>query len=157
MIVTAQTYHIILIAIVILVAIRPLYTRYIKKQGHKHDWMFALLLLLLPVNWYTPTIITVNACGKFSKEVVLFPGEKDGVQYHYGWNNFIVNKSLNTLAFEYLFYGDNARKEDQVDKIIQPGQIEQVNVVTIDYLFEQAAKTVSTKSSGATKTTLYCL
>ena len=157
MIVSAQTYLIILIAIVILVAIKPLYTRLIKKQGNKHDWMFALLLFLLPINWYTPTFITVTSCGKFTKEVLLFPGEKDGVNYSYGWCNYIINKSLNTVAFEYLFYGDNKRKDDEQDKIIPPGKIEKVNEVTIDFVFEEEAKSVSTKSSGATKTTLYCM
>jgi len=157
MIVSAQTYNIILIAIIILVAIRPLYTRYVKKRGSKHDWMFALLLLLLPINWYTPTFITVTSCGKYSKEVLIFPGKKDGLSYSYGWCNYIINKSLNTLAFEYVFYGDNKRKEDELDQIIMPGKIEKVNEVTIDFVFEQEAKTVSTKSSGATKTTLYCM
>ena len=157
MIIAAQTYKIILIAITILVAIRPLYTRYVKKQGSKHDWMFALLFLLLPINWYTPTFITVTSCGKFTKEVLLFPTQKDGVSYSYGWCNYIINKSQQPLAFEYVYYGDNQPKADEQRQVIQPNGIGKVNVVVIDFIFEPQAKSVSTKSSGATKTSLNCL
>jgi len=157
MIIPAQTYNIILIAIVILTALKPLFTRFIKKQGNKHDWMFALLILLLPINWYTPTFITVTECEKFTKEVLLFPGKKDGVSYSYGWNNYVINKSKQTLVFEYVYYGDSKREEDETDQIIKPNAIGKVNEVVIDYIFEPQAKSVSTKSSGATKTSLYCM
>lgn len=157
MIVSAQTYNIILIAIVVLVALRPLYTRYIKKEGSKHDWMFALLILLLPINWFTPTFITVTKCFEYKKEVLLLPTSIDGVGYSYGWNNYIVNKSLENLVCEYVYYGDSEREDDEVDKIIPPGKIAKVNEVKIDFVFEEQAKSVSTKSSGATKTSLYCM
>lgn len=157
MIVSSQTYNIILVAIIILVALRPLYTRLIKKQGNKHDWMFALLFLLLPINWYTPTFITVTACNSFTKEVLIFPGSRDGVDYGYGWCNYIVNKSKNTLVCEYVYYGDSERKEDEKDQIIAPTVVGKVNEVKIDFVFEAQAKSVSTKSSGATKTSLYCM
>lgn len=157
MIVSAQTYNIILIAIVILVAIKPLFSRYVKKQDNKHDWMFALLILLLPINWYTPTFITVSSCGKFTKEVLIFPSERDGVNYSYGWNNYIINKSLDNLAFEYLYYGENKREADELDQLIKPGAVAKVNEVKIDFIFEEEAKSVSTKSKGATKTSLYCI
>ena len=156
MIVSAQTYNIILISIIFLVALKPAINT-IKKQEGKNDWIFLLGFLILPINWYTPTFITVNACGKFTKEVLLFPGEKDGVQYSYGWNNYIINKSLDTLAFEYIYYGDNEREEDEKDQIIKPGKIGKVGEVVIDFIFEPADKSVSTKSSGATKTSLYCM
>ncbi|RZK47552.1 MAG: hypothetical protein EOO87_21805 [Pedobacter sp.] len=157
MIVSAQTYNIILIAIVILVALKPLFSRFIKKQGNKHDWMFAFLILLLPINWYTPTFISVTKCFEYKKEVLLFPTTVDGVSYSYGWNNYIVNKSPDTLVFEYVYYGDNEREKDEVDQIVPPGKIAKVNEVKIDFVFEEQAKSVSTKSSGATKTSLYCM
>ena len=156
MIVSVQAYNIILIAISILIAIRPLYTRFIKKQGNKHDWMFALLILLLPINWYTPTFINVTSCNNFTKEVLIFPGQKDGVNYSYGRSNYVVNKSITNLVLEYVYYGDNKREGDEVDQIIPPGKIAKVNEVKIDFVFEAQAKSVSTKSSGATKTSLYC-
>ena len=156
MIVSVQTYNILLIVILILVAIKPLFSRFVKKQGNKHDWMFALLILLLPINWYTPTFINVSSCNNFTKQVLIFPGQKDGVSYSYGWNNYVVNKSLGNLAFEYIYYGDNKREGDEVDQIIPPGKIAKVNEVKIDFVFEAQAKSVSTKSSGATKTSLYC-
>lgn len=157
MIVPAQTYNIILIAFVILVTLRPLYTRFIKKQGNRHDWMFALLIILLPINWYTPTFITVTKCFQYKKEVLLFPTNIDGASYSYGWNNYIINKSLDNLVFEYIYYGNNVRDEDEVDKIIPPGKIAKVNEVKIDFVFEKQAESVSTKASGATKTSLYCM
>ena len=157
MIVSVQTYNIILIASVILVAIKPLFSRFVKKQGSKHDWMFAPLVLLLPINWYTPTFINVTSCNNYTKEVLIFPGQKDGLSYSYGWNNYIVNKSLDNLVFEYVYYGDNKREDDEADKIIPPGKIAKVNEVKIDFVFEAQAKSVSTKSSGATKTSLYCM
>lgn len=156
MIVSVQTYNILLLAILILIAIRPLYTRFIKKQGNKHDWMFALLILLLPINWYTPTFINVISCNNFTKEVLIFPGQKEGVNYSYGWSNYVVNKSPDNLVFEYIYYGDNKREDDEVDEIIPPGQIAKVNEVKIDFVFEPQAESVSTKSRGATKTSLYC-
>ncbi|SOD18366.1 hypothetical protein [Pedobacter xixiisoli] len=157
MIVSAQTYNIILIGIVVLVALRPLYTRLIKKEGSKHDWMFALLLLLLPTNWYTPTFITVTSCNTFTKEVLIFPTQKDGVSYSYGWCNYVINKAQQPLAFEYVYYGDNQPEEDEKNQVIQPNGIGKVDEVVIDFIFEPKAKSVSTKSSGATKTSLYCL
>ncbi|MCD0489935.1 hypothetical protein LPB86_16960 [Pedobacter sp. MC2016-14] len=156
MIVSVQTYNILLLAILILIAIRPLYTRFIKKQGNKHDWMFALLILLLPINWYTPTFINVTSCNNFTKEVLIFPGQKEGVNYSYGWSNYVVNNSPDNLVFEYIYYGDNKREDDEVDEIIPPGKIAKVNEVKIDFVFEPQAESVSTKSRGATKTSLYC-
>ena len=86
----------------------------------------------------------------------MFPGDKDGVHYSYGWNNYVVNRSLDNLVFEYVHYGDNEREDDEVDQLIQPGKIAKVNEVKIDFVFEAQAKSVSTKSSGATKTSLHC-
>jgi len=157
MIVSAQTYNIILIATVILIALKPLFTRFINKEGNKYDWMFFLVVLLLPINWYTPTFITVYACGKFSKEILLFPDKKDGVEYSYGWNNYIINKSLDTLVFEYVYYGDSEREDGETDQIIKPGKIGKVEEVAIDFIFEPADESFYSKSSGVTKTCLYCM
>ena len=157
MIVSVQNYNILLIAILILITIKPLFSRFIKKQGNKHDWMFALIILLLPINWYTPTFINVTSCNNFTKEVLIFPGQKDGVNYSYGWSNYVVNKSVNNLVLEYVYYGDNKRESDEVDEIIRPGKIAKVNEVKIDFVFEAQAKSISSKSSGATKTSLYCM
>lgn len=88
---------------------------------------------------------------------MLFPSSIDGVSYSYGWNNYIVNKSLENLVLEYVYYGNSTREADEVDKIIPPGKIAKVNEVKIDFVFEEQAKSVSTKSSGATKTSLYCM
>ena len=156
MIVTAQTYNIILAVFAGMISIKPLYCRFIKKQGKKDDWMFLFILILLPVNWYTPTIILITDCGKFTKEVVLFPTKKEGINISYGRNNYIINHSKQTLAFEYLYYGNDQKKEDQRDFVIFPDKTATVNEVKIDYIFESPAKSVSTKSSGATKTMLYC-
>ncbi|WP_316807915.1 hypothetical protein [Pedobacter agri] len=157
MIVSAQTYNILLIVIAVLIVVKPFYTRLITKQDNKHDWMFAFLILLLPINWFTPTFITLTKWFEYKKEVLLFPSSIDGVSYSYGWNNYIVNKSLENLVFEYVYYGDSKREDDEVDKIIPPGKIAKVNEVKIDFVFEKQAKSVSTKSSGATKTSLYCM
>lgn len=157
MIVSAQTYNILLIIIAVLIAVKPFYTRLVTKQGNKNDWMFVFLILLLPINWFTPTFIKVTKCFEYKKEVLLFPSSIDGVSYSYGWNNYIVNKSLENLVFEYVYYGDSTREADEVDKIIPPGKIAKVNEVKIDFVFEEQAKSVSSKSSGATKTSLYCM
>ncbi|EDM34961.1 hypothetical protein PBAL39_00475 [Pedobacter sp. BAL39] len=157
MIVAAQTFHIILIAIAVLICLKALYTRFITKQGNKDDWMVLLLLILVPINWYTPTVLTISDCNQYTKEVVLFPGQRAGISYTYGRKNYIINQSKRNLKFEYLFYGDNRREEGQVDQLILPENVVIVNEVTISYLFEAPEKSVSTKSSGATKTLLYCL
>jgi len=156
MIVTAQTYTIILVAILVLISLKPLYTKLVKKQGKKDDWMFLLIILLLPINWYTPTILTVTDCNQFTKEVVLFPTEKEGISMSYGRKNYIFNHSKQTLGFEYLYYGSDQKEDDHRDLVIFPNKTATVNEVKIDYVFEAPAKSVSTKSSGATKTMLYC-
>jgi len=157
MIVSAQTFHIILIVIAVLIGLKVAYTHFIAKQGNKDDWMALLLLILVPINWYTPTVLTISDCNQYTKEVVLFPGQRAGISYNYGRKNYIINQSKRNLKFEYLFYGDNRRKEGQADQLILPENVVIVNEVTISYLFEKPEESVSTKSSGATKTQLYCL
>lgn len=157
MIVSAQTYHIILIVLAVLICIPPLYTRFLKKKGSHLDWMYLLLLLLVPVNWYTPTVLTISDCNQYTKEVVLFPVTRAGISFSNGRQNYIINTSKRNLKFEYLFYGDNRRKEGQADQLILPENVVIVNEVTISYVFEKPESSVSTKSGGATKTALYCL
>ncbi|WP_231426590.1 hypothetical protein [Pedobacter sp. Leaf250] len=156
MIVSSQTYAIILIAIVVLISLKPLYSKLVKKQGKKDDWMFLLILLILPINWYTPTLITVTDCNQFIKEVMLFPAKREGISISYGRKNHIFNHSKQTLGLEYLYYGSDKKEDGQRDLVIFPGKTAMVNEVKIDYVFEAPAKSVSTKSSGATKTMLYC-
>lgn len=156
MIVTSQTYTIILIVILVLISLKPLYAKFLQKQGNKNDWMFILIILILPINWYTPTIITVADCGQFTKEVMLFPTKKEGISISYGRRNYILNHSKETLGFEYLYYGSNQKEDGHRDLVIFPGKTVTVNEVKIDYVFEAPAKSVSIKSSGATKTMLYC-
>ncbi len=156
MIVSSNTYIIVLIAIALLICAKPLYARFVKKQGNKYDAMYLLILILLPVNWYTPKITTVTDCGSFQDEVVLFPANKNGVAIGYGKNTYIFNNSDKKLLFEYLYYGNVSADTDEVNQIIEPGKSVKVNTISINYIFEEPDASVSSKSNGVTQTWLYC-
>jgi len=157
MLVSSNTYLIFIAILVVLIVSFPLYARFVKKQNNKYDIIYFLLLLILPINWYTPTVYTITNCNEYTKEVLLFSTEKDGFSFEIGRKNYIINKSDKTLFFENVYYGNNERQEDEIDVEIAPNTIEKINVVTIDYLFTEPDDTVSTKSNGATKTALYCI
>ncbi|MDR2915315.1 MAG: hypothetical protein LBV74_10875 [Tannerella sp.] len=156
MIVSVNVYYVILALIVLALFIKPLYARFIKKQGNKYDAMYLLIIFLLPVNWYTPKIISVTDCGEYKKEVVLFPAKRNGVEMGYGKNTFIFNDSDKKLILEYHFYGKNTPDEDEVDAMILPGNYVKINRVGVDHIFETLPDKVSSKSGGATKTSLRC-
>lgn len=157
MLVSTTTYYILIVVIIVLIIAFPLYARFIKKAGNKFDFIYFLLFILLPINWYTSTIYTITNCNEFTKEVLIFPTEKGGYKFEMGWYNYIINKSNETLFFEHIYYGSDEPKEDQINVEISPNSIERVGVVVIDYLFTEPEDTVRTKSSGETKTTLYCI
>lgn len=156
MVVSANVYNIILVLIVLALFIKPLYARFVKKQGNKYDAMYVLVVLLLPVNWYTPKIIHVTDCGEYKKEVVLFPAKRNSVEMSYGKKTFIFNDSDKNLILEYHFYGKNTPDKDEEDMIILPDNFVKINRVGIDHLFEALPDKVSSKSGGATKTSLRC-
>ncbi len=103
MIVSEKNFHIILIVLGICIIIKPLYSRLIRREGNRFDAMYLLLLLLLPVNWYTPKIITVTGCGQYTKEVALAPTTKDGVKISYGKKTHIFNNSNNPIYLDICF------------------------------------------------------
>lgn len=156
MIVSLNTYLIIIGIFCLLIVIKPLYTRFIKKEESKNDAVLLLLLLTIPINWFTPTILTITDCSNYTKEVVLFPTTKDGFKISYGRATYILNKSDRNLTFEYYYYGDNTPAKGEENKEIGPKQNAKVNVISIDYILSEPAESVSTKSSGATKTVLRC-
>lgn len=156
MIVSLNTYLIIIGIFCLLIVIKPLYTRFIKKEESKNDAILLLLLLTIPINWFTPTILTITDCNNYRKEVVLFPTTKDGIKISYGKASYIFNNTDRNLIFEYYYYGDNTPAAGEDNKVIEPKQHAKVNVVSIDYILSEPAESVSTKSSGATKTVLRC-
>jgi hypothetical protein len=157
MIVSTTTYYLVVITIVVLIISKPLYTRLVLKQGNKYDAMCFLLFILLPINWYTPAIITVLDCNKYTKEIALFPVKKDNVEISYGKHLYVFNKSKNTVVVEDLVYGHVDEEDVNQKQIIEPNHNGIVKKVIIDYIFEEPEESVSSKSDGEVKTSLYCI
>lgn len=59
MIVSSNTYIIVLIAIALLICAKPLYARFVKKQGNKYDAMYLLITksIAIPTKMTTGEII----------------------------------------------------------------------------------------------------
>lgn len=157
MLVSLLTFYAILIALALLIATKPLYARFVKKQGNRYDAMYLLVVVLLPVNWCIPRIITVSGCNQYQHEVALFPTTLKGTQIHYWKKTYIFNESQQRLGFDFIYYGDQRPKENEKDHTIAPGEHVVVPTVVIDYLFEQPDEKVRSKSNGAKKTHLYCV
>jgi len=157
MLISDSTYLIFMIVLAAFIIAFSVYQERIKKSGKKYRFTFLFLLLFLPINWYTPTVYTITDCDEYTKEVLVFPIQKDGYKFEMGWYNYIINKSNEKLIFENIYYGLNEPKENEVDVEISPNSIKRINVVAINYLFTEPDQTVRTNSSGATKTALYCI
>jgi hypothetical protein len=156
MIVSQTAYYVILLILALAFSCKPLYARFIKGQGNKYDAMYLLIVLLVPVNVQTPKIINVTDCGVYTKEVVLFPAEKNGVEMSYGKNTYIFNNTGGVLFLEYHFYGNIDPKEDEEDAMILANSSLKINRVGIDYIFETPPDKISTKAKGVTRTSLIC-
>jgi len=150
----SYTTYMVLVGIIAAIAIIPTLISKIKKKGNKGfgSYSFILLVILLPINWYTPTILDVTDCGNYTKNILIFP--KDG--YSMGKYNYIVNNSKSALALDYIPYG-NVKDEDIPESVlIRTGKNHQANIVKIDYLFEDIPSSIKLKSKGAVRTALYC-
>lgn len=157
MIISLHTYYAIMAMLVLLIAAKPLYARFIKKQGNRYDAMYFLVLLLLPVNWTVPRIITVIDCNQYQYDIALFPTTLKDEPIRYWKKTYIFNESEQDLGFEFIYYGDKQPKENEQNHTIAPGGRVAVPTVVIDYLFEQPGERVRSKSSGAKKTHLNCV
>lgn len=157
MLVSETTYYVVVAIIAASIRAFPLYARFVKKQDNKYDIIYFLLLILFPINWYTPTVYTITDCNEFSKEVLLLPTERDGISFGMGSFNYIINNSNKNLYFENVYYGDVKPNENVSDIEIESGAVEKINIISIDYLFTEPDEFVSSKSGGAVKTVLYCL
>jgi predicted membrane channel-forming protein YqfA (hemolysin III family) len=157
MIVSSATYIVVLLLIAAFIVAKPLYARFIKKQDNKYDAMYFLLLILLPINWFTPAIITVTECGKYQKEITLIPTTKEGVKLSYGKHLYVFNNSKSTVIVEDIPFGNVDESDVSPLITIETGKNAAVkgNVV-IDYIFEEVPRSVKTKSDGEVKTALYC-
>lgn len=157
MTVSIYVYYAILVVIGLVIVAKPFYARYVKQEGNKYDAMYCLLLILLPINWCIPRVITVTACGQYKQEVAFFPTTQHGKKLGYWKKTMIVNESSNDLWFEFLYYGDEERQEDEIDYTIKPNEAVVIPNLVIDYLFERPEESVRTKSDGARKTYLDCV
>jgi hypothetical protein len=157
MIVSSTAYIIVLLLLAALIVAKPLFARFIQKQDNKYDAMYFLILILLPINWYTPAIITVTECGKYQKEITLIPTTKEGVKISYGKHLYVFNKSKSTVFVEDIAFGKVDESDMNALITVEAGKnaIVKGNVV-IDYIFEEVPSTVKTKSDGEVKTSLYC-
>lgn len=156
MIISYLSYKILVIVLAILF-VGPTVLKKFKKNKKTTfaDFSFVLVLLLLPLNWYTPTIITVNSCDEYTKEVLILP--KDG--YSMGKCNYIVNNSDSDLALAHIAYQRVTRPDNTNEVVvIKPKETyTATNLVSIDYLFEDIPETVKSKSDETVKTALYCV
>lgn len=153
MIVSLTVYYIFIATFILLCLLPGLYTGFVAKKKDSPAPAFGFLILLtLPINWYTPTILTVTDCNQYKKEVMLLP--TDG--YAMGKYNYIVNKSANNLLLQHHVYGRVDNSDVQNDVIIKAGETHQAPFVHLDYIFEPAPDSVKTKGDGDVKTELTC-
>lgn len=152
MIVSLNTYYFICAIIVLLCLSPALYTRFVKKQGNKRDWSAVLILILLPINWFTPAVFTVESCGTYTKNILLLPSS----DYSLGRHNYIENKSTNDLLLEYIAYGNVAEDEVGDNITIKAGDTKEVPEIHINYVFESAPESVKLKGKGTVHTRLSC-
>ena len=153
MIISIYTYYAICAVFVLLCAIPALYTRFVKKKGNDKDWTYLLVILLVPLNWYTPAIFTVTGCEEYTKEVLLFPTSN----YSLGEHAYVVNQTGGSLYLEYIVYG-NVRADKILDNvIIEPETTYQHTRVTIEYVLEEAPESINSKSDGSVHCRLSCL
>lgn len=150
MIISETTYYII-VGMIVACGILPILYGRITKTG-RFQWTWVIILLTIPLNWYTPAIYDVTDCGVYTKKVLFLPtGE-----FSLGQHNYIINNSDEDLFFEYIVYGDATLDEDEFDMIIGPGATYEAPVITINYLFTDAPSSVRSKSSGRTQYRLSC-
>ncbi|MDR0510486.1 MAG: hypothetical protein LBH06_05285 [Rikenellaceae bacterium] len=152
MIVSSGVYAIIFAAIAA-AALLPFIVGKLTKRQEPGFWQysFVLLVVLLPFNWYTPTIIDVDGTGQIDRRVVLFPSK----DYKLGRYNYINNMGPDSLVFEYVMYGSVDEGETPDKALILPGELYRADVVAIDYLFVDAPQSIRIKGNGAIKTRLY--
>lgn len=152
----SYTAYLVVVAIIAAIAVIPALISNINKNKRKNKglagYSFLLLVILLPVNWYTPTILNISDCDNYIKEILIFP--KDG--YSMGKYNYITNNTSKTLALEYIPYGDVNDKDLPESLLIRAGENHRASIVHIDYLFEKIPTSIKLKSKGAVRSALYC-
>ncbi len=154
MIVSINTYYIVCGIIVFLFAIPALYSRFIKKSGSKMDFIIFLgIVLLVPINWFTPAVFNVTSCDEYTKEIVLLPNS----EYSLGRHNYIINNSSSALYLEYIVYGRVNPNEVEEDIVIKQGETYKAPFIHLDYPLEAAPSSVRMKGDGMVKTRLSCI
>lgn len=157
MIVSLSTYYIIIGVIAVIAGIFYLLFKRRNKGGISSLIMIGTVILLVVINLNVPRCLTVDACEKYTEEIILFPTTLGDVKTSYGKFTYIINNSAQPLGFEYVYYGSSVAKDDEEDVLIMPKEVQRVKGITIDYLFTEPENTVSTKSDGVTKRHLLCL
>lgn len=152
MIISLNTYY-IFCGIVVAACILPyLYGRYILKQGDKFGWSWIPLVLLIPINWYTPAVYDVKGCDDYTKEILIFPTG----DYSLGRHNYIINNGDTPLLLEYIVYGNVSDEDINEDEYIIPGQTLEAPFVHLNYVFEEAPESIKLKGKGAVHSRLSC-
>jgi len=152
MIISFNTYLILCGAFALICFLPALYTRFVKKQGNKMDWTYILVLLLVPLNWYTPGILTITSCEEYTKEVLLFPSS----EYSLGKHSYIINKTNESLYLDFIVYGNVDKNDVPEDATIAAGAIYKAPIVSVGYVLTDPPESVRTKSSGSVISVLSC-
>lgn len=127
---------------------------FLVKEKKKKFWSFLILLILVPIDMYTPAVTLVDDCGKYTSKVMIFPtGE-----FERGNHGYIVNNSESALFLETIVYSEEgadikAAEERIVFAIIAPGETYQTYFGgRPDYIFEDAPESIQMKK-GTEKVT----
>jgi hypothetical protein len=108
-----------------------------KKTGLWNFSLFLFVAVLLIGNLYTPVVTTVEDCGKFEQNLLIFP--KDG--YEMGSVHYIENKSAHSLLLAYVGYGDVSKIPEDI--LIGPNETRKIDDSNIDYLFEEPPESIT--------------
>jgi hypothetical protein len=148
------TVYLVIVGVIAAIAIIPYLFGKLKKKKEKGFWeySFLLLIILLPINWYTPTILNVTDCGVYEKNVLIFP--KSG--YTMGRYNYITNNSTHNLALEYVVFGNVKETDVPQNVFIKSGELHCAKIVHIEYLFTEIPSSIRLKGNGAVRSALFC-
>jgi hypothetical protein len=161
MTISATTYWTIFwIVIALIVGIAYLISRKKNNKSIQGVGIIIAVVLIVVNKWIFPNVYEVSACGRVSKEILLYPKiDESGIQLSLGKHCYLLNKSNEQLYIETIVYGNvNTYKqpEKMINEEIPAGKGKEYNVVTLDYFFEAQDKSIRTKQDGELKYRVGC-
>lgn len=143
--------YMVIIFIILACAFLPFFY-YLIKERKKKIWSLFILIILLPLDIYTPAVTTVTACGEYKKEVLLFSTNR----LESGNHGYIINQSNQPIYLETIVYSEETDTMPEIDQsevefaIIQPNDIYRTHFGHApQYIFEEADESIHVKGGSS--------